>query len=102
MSEIAHLDVIVSEPPGSVLTSLVLRLSAEHGVLIQPRVTLDGARLPLRHELFGGAAEFVVSAAEGGTRIRLVGTPPPWPFSIGWPRRMQRRYLRLSPLLSAA
>lgn len=101
MSEPTHLDVILSEPPGSVLTSLVLRLSAEHGVLLQPRVTLDGARLSLRQGLFGGAAELIVSAAEGGTRVRLVGRRPPWPFSLGWPRRIQRRYLGLGPIIDA-
>ena len=86
-------DVIVLQPPGEVITELMLRLSAEHGRMVQPRVTLEGTRFPLRGGALRGAAEIVVSAEEGGTRVRIVGEPPPWPFRLGWARRMIRRYL---------
>ena len=93
MSDRALLDVVIADPPGAVITSRLLKLSADHGAMIKPRVTLDGTRFPLPAGFMRGSGELIVSAEEGGTRVRLVGVPPPWPLSAGWAGRILRRYV---------
>src|SRR5436190_5363676 len=101
MAEPVHLDVILNESPGSVLTGLMLRLSAEHGVMLQPRVTLEGTRLPLPQGPLSGRCELIVSAVEDGTRVQVVGARPMWPFSMGFARRVRKRYLGSGPIIAA-
>lgn len=94
-------EVVVADPPGEVISRLMLRLSAEHRAMIRPRVTVEGTRMPLPSGLLRGAGELIVSAEEGGTRVRLVGRPPPWPMRVGWPQRILRRYLASGQLVWA-
>ena len=89
--------VTVAENPGAVVTGIVLRLAAR-GMVARPRMDMDGTHVPLVGSGLRGATEVVVAADEGGSRVALLGTPPRWPFRIGWERRTLRRLLGRQPL----
>jgi len=76
--------------PGEVVTELVLRLGLEAGGRAPaPRGTADGVRLELPRR----RGRVLVRASAEGSRVTLVGRPPPWPLSAGWARRRLGRLL---------
>ena len=73
--------------PGQAIVHLVLKLSMRHGGTVRPRMDEHGAHLPLVPRTLDGRGEVSVTAEGSGSRIVLVGTPPPWPFRWRWADR---------------
>lgn len=85
--------VLASTPPGETITHLLLAVAADRGEMPAPRVTPAGTRVSLRSAFLRGSGDLVVTVLEGQTLVRLEGTPPPWPLSVGWELRTLRRLL---------
>ena len=85
--------VLASTPPGETITHLLLAVAADRGAMPAPRVTPGGTRVPLKPAFLRGFGDLVVTVLDGQTLVRLEGTPPPWPLSVGWERRTLRRLL---------
>lgn len=85
--------VLASTPPGETITHLLMAVAADRGEMPTPRVMAGGTRVSLKSAFLRGSGDLVVTVHEGQTLVRLEGTPPPWPLSMGWELRTLRRLL---------
>jgi hypothetical protein len=85
----------VSGTPGEIVVRVVMALGMRAGgAAPMARMTSDGAvMIPVARKKLGGMGEIAVTPRETGCVVRLVGQPPPWPFSMGWGRRLLSRAL---------
>jgi len=80
----------VSAPPGEVVVRVVMALGLRAGgAAPMARMTTSGAvMIPVSRKKLDGSGEIAVTPSEGGCVVKLIGEAPPWPFSMGWGRRL--------------